>query len=137
MSKVRKNIFILVAFIVAALLSSPILCLGDVGVWEKTFGGTSEDYGNSVQETSDGGYIIAGHTYSFGAGGGDVYLVKTDSSGNLVWEKTFGGANWDVGYSVQVTGDGDYIIAGRTYSFGAGGLDVYLVKVDGARQRVT
>jgi len=96
--------------------------------WEKTFGGTEWDAGYSVQLTGDGGYIITGYTGASGFGGGDVYLVKTDSSGNLMWEKTLEGGY--VGWSVQVTGDGGYIITGGTRSFGAGYTDVYLVKTD-------
>jgi hypothetical protein len=98
--------------------------------WQKTFGGWNNDCGYSVQQTSDGGYIIAGYTQFFGAGGYDVYLIKTDSEGNLKWQKTFGGRNDDEGYSVQQTSDGGYIIAGYTTSFGGGGYDVYLVKTD-------
>ena len=67
---------------------------------------------------------------SFGAGEGDVYLVKTDSQGRETWSTTFGGSQDDGGYSVQEASDGGYIIAGYTLSFGAGGRDVYLVKVD-------
>jgi hypothetical protein len=98
--------------------------------WQKTFGGIHNDYGESVQQTTDGGYIIAGSTISFGAGSWDVYLVKTDSIGNLLWQKTFGGSGWDVGPSVQQTTDGGYIIGGETTSFGADQFDAYLIKTD-------
>jgi hypothetical protein len=100
------------------------------GQWSKTYGGNEWDQGQSVQQTTDEGFIIVGSTSSFGAGSSDVYLIKTDSSGNLQWEKTFGGIESDVGYSVQQTTDGGYIIAGETKSIGAGNYDFYLVKID-------
>jgi len=98
--------------------------------WAKTIGGTSWDYGYSIQQTSDGGYVITGGTYSFGAGYSDVFVIKLDSSGNLSWAKTIGGTGWDYGFSIQQTSDGGYVITGRTYSFGAGYSDVFVIKLD-------
>jgi len=98
--------------------------------WIRIFGGTYQDVGYSVQKTSDGGYTVAGYTRSFGAGGYDVYIVKTDSSGDTIWTRTYGGVGEDYGYSVQQTTDGGYIVAGGTESFGAGGRDIYLIKTD-------
>jgi hypothetical protein len=97
--------------------------------WSKTFGSTDYDWANSVQQTSDGGYMIAGGTNSYGAGNDDVWLIKTDTNGNLQWSKTFGGAYDDWAWSVQQISDGGYILAGVTYSYGAGNADAWLIKV--------
>ncbi|MDD2890617.1 MAG: T9SS type A sorting domain-containing protein, partial [bacterium] len=99
-------------------------------LWTKTFGGTDGDCGHSVQQTQDGGFIILGRTSSFGAGNNDVYLIRTDSSGDTLWTKTFGGTDSDVGWSVRQTEDCGFIIAGETNSFGAGVSDVYLIRTD-------
>jgi hypothetical protein len=104
-------------------------------MWDRTFGGfvsSAGDGGWSVDETKDGGYIVTGYTRSFGAGGKDLWLIKTDAEGNEQWSKTFGGPKDDVGMSVLQAEDGGYIAAGRTASYGAGGDDIWLVKVNPA-----
>lgn len=80
--------------------------------WEKTFGGADYDFGNSIGLTSDGGYIIFGSTYSFGAGIYNMYLVKADSVGNLIWQKTYGGSMKDYGTSMTISNDGNYLLSG-------------------------
>ena len=104
--------------------------------WEKTFGGDKNDYASSVQQTTDGGYIIAGwangifpYPYDIRTSEADAYLLKIDSNGNKLWDKIFGGTKFDIASSVQQTTDGGYIIAGETYSFGESS-DIYVVKTD-------
>ena len=98
--------------------------------WTKTFGGTGTERSHSVRQTTDGGYILAGDTRSYGSGDYDVWLVKTDDNGDTVWSETFGGAEEDCGCSVRQTNDGGYIVAGYTESFGAGNFDVWLIRTD-------
>jgi hypothetical protein len=105
-------------------------------VWTRAYGGPLAEKGYSVEQTLDEGYIVAGDTYSFGSGGTDVYLIKTDDQGDTVWTRTYGGPQHDVGFSVEQTSDGGYVIAGYTESFGSGQADVYLIKTDGAGDTV-
>lgn len=99
-------------------------------MWQKVYGGSYTDVGESIMQTVDGGYIITGYTSSYGVGGYDLWLVKTDGSGNRQWHKTYGGAGGDGGYSLQLTPDGGYLLAGYTNSFGAGSHDFWLLKTD-------
>ena len=98
-------------------------------LWTKTYGGEYWDAAYSVQQTSDGGFIIAGETWSYGVNSADVYLVRTDSNGDTLWTRTFGGFSTDKGYSMVITNDGGFAITGETSSFGGGGglPDVYLI----------
>lgn len=98
--------------------------------WSRRYGGTKGERVRSMIETSDGGYAIAGGTYSFGAGYEDFWLVKTDAWGNMQWNKTYGGAAYECAYSVVQTRDGGYALAGWTNSFGAHRHDFWLVKTD-------
>lgn len=124
MKRLRITVLVLLTFTIFIVN----LCYGDE--WDKTFGGSGINSGYSVRQTTDGGYIIAGSTSSFGAGESDVYLAKTDANGDLVWNKTFGGSGRDVAYSLQQTVEGGYIIVGCTGSFGSGSQNVYLIKTD-------
>jgi hypothetical protein len=103
---------------------------GLASTFAKTIGGSSEDRANSIIQSSDGGYAVAGYTSSFGAGGWDIYLVKLDSGGNVQWTKTIGGSSDDLASSIIQSSDGGYIVAGVTGSFGAGSADIYVVKLD-------
>ncbi len=98
--------------------------------WQYTFGGADGDWGMSVEQTMDDGFIVVGHTLSYGAGFYDIYMVKTDAFGNEEWHQTFGGIEEDFGYSVLQTSDGGYVVLGFTVSFGSGSRDVWLIKTD-------
>jgi hypothetical protein len=98
--------------------------------WTRTFGGTNDEYGASVQQTSDGGYIIAGVTWSYGAGGADVYLIKTNAAGDTQWTRTFGGPIDDYGLCARQTRDGGYIVGGWTMSYPDSSVYIWLIKTN-------
>ena len=134
-AKLRSRVSVQLIFAVLLLYVGAVSLMAQEGPeiqWEKTFGGEFFDSCESVQQTTDGGYILVGGTRSFGAGSLDVYLIKTDEAGNIEWEKTFGGSEYDLGNSVQQTADGGYVIAGQTMeSFGEVALAlIYVIKVD-------
>ncbi len=99
-------------------------------LWTRAYGGPGMDYGYAVCDAHGGGYMIAGYTTSFGAGDEDVYVIKLDSAGDTVWTRTYGGVKPDEGYSICATSDGNYVISGRTDSYGSGYNDLYLIKID-------
>lgn len=99
-------------------------------LWTKTFGGFGEDKAQSVQQTTDGGYILVGTTHSFGSGKGDFWLIKTDKDGKESWNKTFGGPHKEEAKDIQKTNEGGYILAGKTKSYGSGKYDGWIVKTD-------
>ncbi len=99
-------------------------------LWTRTFGGTSSDYGQSIKQTTDGGYILGGYTNSFGNGSYDALLIKVNANGDTLFTKTFGGTSDDEANSVLQTTDGGYMLAGQSNSFGKGNYDFYTVKTD-------
>ncbi|MBI2967951.1 MAG: SBBP repeat-containing protein, partial [Bacteroidetes bacterium] len=122
-------------FCSAALGNAYLIKTDSVGnlQWTKTYGGTASDEEfYEIEQTSDGGYIMTGWTTSFGAGGYDLFLVKTDTGGTVQWSKTFGGAGNDLGTRVRQTASGNYVVCGYTDGFGAGSTDMYLLKTDPA-----
>ncbi len=106
--------------------------------WARTFGGTNEEMGYDIIQTSDGGYAISGYTFSFAAGGNtDIIVIKLDASGNTVWARTFGGGGLEDAWGLVEANDGGIVVGGETGSgYGAGGVDFILIKLnsDGSTQ---
>jgi len=98
--------------------------------WQRRYGGTGVEWPYAVQQTADGGYVAAGYTSSSGAGSNDVWLLKLDASGNITWQRAYGGTGADLALSVHQTSDNGYILLGRTESFGAGGIDFWVIRID-------
>jgi hypothetical protein len=104
--------------------------LGNI-IWAKYYSGYIEDWGRDLIETPDGGYLLSGDTRSYGYGGSrDIFLIKTDISGNVEWGRAYGGSGNELAYCVIMTSDLKFIISGSTSSFGFGGSDAFLMKVD-------
>ncbi len=98
-------------------------------VWQYAYNTGDTDFIKSVRQTSDGGYVVAGYTDANG-GGYRFWMMKLNSDGDIVWQKTYGGSNFDYSTDVHETSDGGYILFGDTYSFGAGERDGWVVKTD-------
>jgi hypothetical protein len=97
--------------------------------WAMTYGGAGEDYAHSIQKVSDGSYMVAGYTDSFGTGG-DALIMKLGEEGNVLWQKHYGGSDMDYASSSQETPGGGYIVAGTTYSSDPGYGDAWVLKLD-------
>ncbi|MBX7257051.1 MAG: hypothetical protein K1Y02_11880 [Candidatus Hydrogenedentes bacterium] len=124
----RTSCVLLALFNLLLLAGCPPLVSG----WIRTYGGTHSDYGKDLTQTFEGGYAVAGTTYSYGTTNGDLYLLKVTSNGNQSWYYTYGGFEFEKGYRIAQADDGGIVVAGTTTSFGAGELDACLLKVDGA-----
>jgi hypothetical protein len=123
--KMRKVVFAAIALLLATSVAYP----QQTG-WSRTYGGDNTESAACVRETTDGGYVILGKTYSFGAGEDDIWLLKVNAEGDTVWTRTYGGEDYEYGACLQVTKDGGFVIVGSTGSFGAGGGDIWLLKTD-------
>jgi hypothetical protein len=112
------------------MFRTPSCVPGEGSTWQITSGGLGWDEAHSVVRSDDGGYVVTGYTYSWGAGEWDVYLAKYNAFGGKMWDKTYGTPNRDEGRAVRQTADGGYIITG--YTNGKGGeTDIYVIKTDG------
>jgi len=111
-----------------------VLKLSSIGAieWQRAYGGSDYDYAMSIKQTSDGGYIVGGSSFSFGAGDKDFWILKLSSAGDIEWQRRYGGNEWDHVHSIQQTSDQGYIFAGSTGSFGAGSIDFWILKLSSA-----
>ena len=110
-----------------------LLLTGETGaqiMFQRHYGGNADDYGSRVLQMDDGGYLVASITESFGAGSGDIYLIRTNEYGDVQWTKTYGGVGDEQPNAMKKTTDGNIIIAGRTSSYGAGSTDCFLLKIN-------
>jgi type IX secretion system substrate protein len=114
--------------LIFSIVSIPLILNAQI-TFQKAYGGTGNDFGRAVQQTVDGGYILAGWTDSFGSGNYDMYLIKTNANGDTLWTRTFGTIENDGANSVQQTSDGGYIVCGQSNIYSQGG-DIYLVKTN-------
>lgn len=130
MKKEFEKVFLLRMVLLLCVTTTFLYAQSSDTLWSRTYGGADIDVAYSVCQTSDGGYIATGYTFSFGAGQQDAYLVRTNSTGDTVWTTTFGGASMDGAHFVREASDYGYVIAGYSESLGGGGKNMYLIKTD-------
>ena len=126
------NSQLIIIFVVLVLIS--FCCIGytagEILTWDKAFGGIEAEVANSIIQTRDGGYALAGYTWSKGAGREDAWMIKLDENGEMAWDKTFGGSDEDVARCIIQAENGGYVLAGYTESKGAGKYDAWVIKLD-------
>src|SRR4029079_12291226 len=88
--------------------------------WAHAYGGSAQDYAYALQQTNDGGFVIAGQTYGLGQNLYEVYVIRTDAIGSVVWTKTYGGSRLEVAFDIVTSNDGGFVITGKTSGFGTG-----------------
>jgi|GEM_PF-2196720 len=101
-------------------------------IWRKNYGGFNSEGAESITKGHGGGFLLAGYTNSFGSGGYDYFLVRVDEEGDTIWSKAYGGQDWDFAHAICTTSDGNYLVAGETFSYGSGGSDVWVLKINDA-----
>jgi hypothetical protein len=97
--------------------------------WIRTYGGGGWDFGTALLANPDSGCVIVGETYSYGRENGNIYIIRTDAQGDTLWTRVFGGDSLDFSSAVVAAADGSYLIAANTYSFGAGDMDAWIMKI--------
>lgn len=137
----RKLLHLLIFFLFC-FYSNTIFCQVPIIQWQKSLGGSATEQARCIEPTSDGGYIIAGYSYSNNGnvsgnhGGSDYWIVKLNAAGNIQWQKSLGGSQIDEAYSIKETFEGDYVIAGYSLSNDGdvynnhGNADYWIIKID-------
>lgn len=134
----RENIMwllkrsLLVVLGVSLIFSGSLFAQAPDVLWSKSYGDSETDWGNDVRETPDGGFITVGRTASYGQGGSDIWLIRTNSDGDTLWTRTFGGEGEDEGQAVRMTGDGGFVITGWVTGTtnGHSNEDLVVIKTD-------
>ncbi|ASJ03528.1 hypothetical protein A3L09_09810 [Thermococcus profundus] len=129
----RKKVIILIlaTFLMGSLVSSQTeVAAESTHHWVKSYGGSNQDGARAVALADNGDIVLAGWTYSFGISNVDAWVLRLDEDGNIKWQKTYGGNERDEAYMVAIAPNGDIVIIGHTISFGAGDVDVWVLRLD-------
>ena len=126
----KNYYYILFLLSIICYLTGNSLSVSAQTTFQMAYGGANDDEAHTLCITNDNHYIIAGTTMSFGSGGKDICIIKTNENGNVIWSKTYGGSQDELPRSIIQTNDNGFIIVGNTYSFGHGERDIYILKID-------